>query len=63
MLIDQRHHVEHAVDRRLKRAGKLGHHHVGEAAVAAEDHRRALLLDHAHHIAEVASTFSEFLPI
>ena len=46
-------HVEHAVDRRLERAGELRHHHVGEVAVAAEDHRRALLLGDAHDVAEL----------
>ncbi len=44
--------VEHAVDRRFVGAGQFGHHHVGEAAVAAEDGRRADLLGHAHDVAQ-----------
>ena len=35
--------LQHAVDRRLEGAGKFGHHHVGEAAVAAEDRSASLL--------------------
>jgi len=38
MPVDARRDVEHAVDRRLVGAGKLRHHHVGEVAVAPEDH-------------------------
>ena len=41
--VDQLVDGEHAVDRRFVGAGHFGHDHVGEAAVAAEDRRRAEL--------------------
>jgi hypothetical protein len=44
MRLDRRLHVEHAVDRRLEGARQLGHHHLGGAAIAAEDRIAGLLL-------------------
>ena len=45
--------LEHAVDRRLERAGEIRRDHVGETAVAAEDGRRAQLLRDVHDVAEL----------
>jgi len=43
MGVDALCHLKHAVERRLEAAGEFSHHHVGEAAVAAEDGRRAFV--------------------
>ena len=41
--VDPLGHFKHAVERRLKAAGEFRRHHIGEAAVAAEDDRASLL--------------------
>ena len=50
MVVVDRHH---AVDRRLVGAGEFAGHHLGRAAVVAEDRIGGLLALHRHHVAEL----------